>query len=1253
MLPYSSFLKYLTLLASSMMLALLFSNSSFAYNLSKTVTNDDNILLLNTLLNKKPLIEALDTYLVDDKLMIAVEPLFDSLTLRYIRETNLLRVWKDQQIIDIQLSQQGSSGNWADDGFYLYIDSNTFRQLFNVNLDYNTATLILNITTKNFRFPKQKLSTLAQQRQLEQSAVSLNTDKLKNINLLADQYRAFTIPHGSITLNSVLDRNKKTSLNYSVQTVSDLLYHSTNLTISDTNNGDLVGRLNFSRYKSLPNKRIAGLIDEYSVGDINNLSDNLTNNTQSGLGFVLSRAPELYRNRDVGTTITEIALPGWDAELYRNGVFIELKKVPSDGNLIFSDVETQYGYNRYEIKLYGPFGEEEIRTQDLILEKNALAKGEMAYNLYGFDDDQTLINNKSNEGYTLNNTGAAISYGITNNWLMGFNYVTKKDSANQQQTLITLKNSFAFPGLLFNNEISLQENAGYAQISSLSGNGVGQDTFNFIYESSDDYQSGRINSAGISRNYADFNYSGDLKLWYYTLGVSYTKVDNNKSWQVRNLLSRTIANINFTNNIYYNRSDFSTNSVASWNGSFVAAGSLTKRVRLSASIDYRPDVSQVIQNAAFTLGWNDSFNLYHNLQGVYRLKESANKWKLNYNLSWNSEQFQLQLAANYDAQSDWTVGLGVRFFLSYDYQNRKVIFSSELATASATINSYSYLDRNPNGWRDEADWDLQGVKFTGIPAWKNLTSGATGRTILPGVTPYAPFKFNAEWEYGTKSLGSNFNIYTHPGAYIDVNMPFYVTTDFSGFVFKLNYYGQQTPLSGAIVELLNSKDKLIEVTFSDIDGYYQFINIIPGNYQVRVANDYLKQSGYTGKIIGYQLNTPSTGGIIELDAINLEKLPISQKKQAESVIKIDSKTLNLEPNVWFDEADPNVGQVYSLAPAGEYSTQQKYSEPDDLPNTPITRAQLPSNPVVRAELPVQPVTRQQLSSQPIIRTQLPVQPVTRQKLPVQPIVSAKLSKQTAVKAKLEQTISTSSVQPKTRTQLPVQPIIRDRLPIQPIVRKNLPVNPLTGELLAPTLTVEIPPTKASKAIVKQLSSALVTAKSADTELFTIQLGVYSNKKSAEQLVNRLTNLPSRPYLYTEKNQQKNLFRVIYGQFNSRKQAKQFAKNNLAAGINSYVRVLPKTIKHQQPLTIANLGQGYVIQLIAGQNKFKILARAQEISGFNKIYLAEKQLNNKTWYCLITQTFIDKRSAKEILAAAGISAWVVDIKSFQNIVNIEN
>ena len=327
-------------------------------------------------------------------------------------------------------------------------------------------------------------------------------------------------------------------------------------------------------------------------------------------------------------------------------------------------------------------------------------------------------------------------------------------------------------------------------------------------------------------------------------------------------------------------------------------------------------------------------------------------------------------------------------------------------------------------------------------------------------------------------------------------MPFYVTTDFSGFVYKVNYYQEESPLTGVLIELLNNKDEVIDITASDVDGYYQFSHLTPGNYQIRITPEYLKQSGYTSKTIGYQFSTPSMGGIIELPAMLMKKLP-NQKKSAEAILSIDTNTLNNEPTVWLDSDNVNYGKVYSLTSTRNYSTQQKAFEPDSLPDTPATRADLPVKLTYREKFPTQMEIRATLPSTPISRSELPVKPVTRSRLPVQPV---------------------------TRTILPIE------------------IN----------------------------------------------------------------------------------------------------TNEQTVGIEN--------IRLDDP----GLVQPYVIQFIAGKNKANIQAHAASITNVNELFLAEKEIKGEIWYCLISNTFINKDYAQENLESLGLptnSAWLVDIAEFSNIITL--
>jgi hypothetical protein len=967
---------------------LFWSSISFSAQLHKLTIND-NFLLLDTYLDKDQVSSSIDAYSIDGKLLLAVQPLFDVLTLRNSITSKELNVWKENTLYSFELvdkAKVNADGFWIDDGYYLFIDSETLSNLFNVEISYSKSNLKLHITTSDYKFPKQQLAKLSLQRLLSRNGNKANYSDLLNEDIIEDEYRLFTLPHGSFSTNLNSDSDDNTSLNYSLQTVSDFLYHSTNITITDTNKQDLTGSVRFSRYKTKPNEMIFGAFDRYSFGDVSATGRNLTTSTRSGLGVVFSRAPETYRNRNVGITLEETAIPGWSAELYRNGQFIELKVVPADGNLIFDDVETQYGNNRYEIKLYGPFGEENIITRYYNIDSNALSAGQMAYSFYGVDHNKRIINDQSESGFSITDSGFTFDYGISDSWLLGLSAIQSTTNVNdKKQSFVTLKNAFVLPGYLFENEVSAQNEAGYSQISTLTGNAYGRDTFSVIYQSADDFKSNRINSAdsrwhNIYANYAGFLPSlGSLG---YGIGVGYNTIKDDVSiddtlgkednhWQFNQRLSKSFGGVSVTNTLYYNRYEqleFETITeedkinnarvlLENWSGNLGLGGSLTNNVRLNAGIQYKPDNDRdIIQSGNITLSWFNS-RFYHSLRGIYYLADTNNKWQLGYNMSWNNRYFSSNLSSTYNAEDEWTIGLGFNLFFGYDYHNKTMRISNDISSGSASINTYSYLDRNPNGWRDESDWDLEGVSFTGNSAWKDIKSGENGRVVVPGVSTNTPFQFNASWEYGTSTLQKDYVLYTHPGAYVDVNIPFYITTDISGFVYVTNSENEDRPLAGAILYIQNNFGEIIKEVNTDQDGFYEARSLKPGRYQVAILPEYLDKSGFTANNVGFEFTTSSKGGFVELDDIKLTLSDNNGQRKTQTLQLLRLNANNSGQQVWLDEEDPLSRQIYSLPVRSNFQAQQRYSQPNKLPVTPKLRDYSAINPVQRNELPIKPIER--------------------------------------------------------------------------------------------------------------------------------------------------------------------------------------------------------------------------------------------------------------------------------------------------------
>ncbi|MCP4321439.1 MAG: hypothetical protein GY951_18515 [Psychromonas sp.] len=1163
---------------------------------------EDDLLLLDVKLNNNYVANSIDAFPHGERTLIAIEPLFEALNVKYQLHTDQLIIWKEDNKYTLALGKRGYSNFfsqidptitntfWANDGFYLFIDKQTVASFFDVKIDINTFQLRMKITTDKFLFPLQQLETLRQQRILAAVASSKREtqEKVAPEITIADQYRLFTVPHGRVsTLFDIKkhDRNNQVS----VQLTSDLLYHSANLTLGKVNSDELSTNLKFSRYKTKPDNYILGAFDKYSFGDVTGYSNNLTTKTNSGLGVQFNRTPKNFRRRNLAITIEETAPPGWEAELFHNNRFIAVTIVPDNGTIIFEDVLTEYGNNYYQIKLYGPYGEVEVIEKYLNLTKNALSKKAIAYNLYGLDRNHRLINDQSNTEREFTDFGGTLDYGISDRWQVGLGFANTTDASDGVRQLYSMKNAFSFPGFLIENDFSFNKEFGYAQLTSATGNIFNKERFTLGYESADDYNSARINAKDSHVDIFHMGISGSISRWGYGLSGAYRSQEKNKNWSIRNNFSRSFGQIYFTHNLSY--SNYETEIVNSADpndpngtteniiltdnylqGAVNLSGTIVDRVRLSANIGYDPTISSPIpDNSTMTLQWSPTFYGVKNYftARYLPLTNSDNDWQLSYRTALNMDEYELNLGTYYNADETWNVNLGIRFFIGYDYHNNNLLFRNKTSNQSATLNAHAYLDRQANGIPDPLDYNLSGVEFIGVPDWVDIKSGESGRVILPGVTTGGEFRFDAKWQDGSKTVNNNYVIYTHPGAYVDVNMPFNLTTEISGFVQRV---GNDAPLRNVAIKL-NSKHNPTLMAKTDSDGYFEFLDLPPGDYELQVTTGYLREKGLTADIIGYHFASPKSGGFIELATLTLRRSNDDTDIAPETIVEFELTENNSEAIIWDDNKN-KLREYFTLPPKGKVAVKHSLSEADVALMTGANKAlkKTKTAPLI------------DISTEPTIATAI------NNKQGLLPSVT-----------------------------LPDEP-----LPKAP---------PLPHKEIETTTEQQTP---VNKSIIAKDS------KITEIQSYTIQLGVFSSKALANALVLKLTNLPKIPYVTQNRVNGAQLYSVLLGDFNNKTEANNFAKNNLEIEQDYYIKkIANKTIK-----------KGWVIQYYAGASSNSQEKTAQNFT-IKVLFTATKKSTKKsTLYCLISEVFDSKEAATLAKKQNNIDGWITSSAPYRNITRIK-
>lgn len=834
-------------------------------NLATIDFEQADFYLLDVTDHNARVVPSVDAYVHQGDLYLAIVPLFEGLRLKYSIIGDTLSVTYSDTVSEFEFEGvQTSNGQWFNDGSFLFVKAAVLEQLFATKITLNTNSLKMDLAGHKADFPYKTIKNQQKQRKLNNYVMG-ETEPEKNVSgaviTVKDQYRLATVPTGYASIEYQTN-NTDNSYDATFQTESDLAYHSASITLvhddEETNS-----RVLLSRYPQFTGDKILGIWDQYSVGDLWLRQSASTSGTSRGLGINFSANTTDNYTENMTTSFAKTARPGWDADIYHNGVFLETRVVPADGLMEFNNLEVYYGSNEFKIVLYGPFGEQDTLFERVDVRSNSLGRGDLSYGLSIKENDSSLLDVDLSE-FDIDAIGANISVGLLNNWQLGltvdFNDIHAPDGGSESY-LIT--NQVTLPGWFFQNNLAINTNS-IDQTSSLATSFLNNDSLTLRYNSA--WQKGDDNSQ-LDFSTIEANYNINFDSITNNINYSYDEYGDSKSESFRYLLTFFHKYLNISNAINYNRRDDIDDRFF---GSLNITTRINNDLRLVAYIPYDINGDDVFDSEFITASVLYNYrteNYNHSFSASNSSFFKDNLWSLGYNLAYNAPTHQFTLRTQYDSQDNWTVRAGITVNFGYDYFNDAMVFSSKTLRGAGSVDAHAYLDRRLNGIPDVLDYDLPGVTFTGGADWENVTTNKDGRARLFGANN-GTTALSANWESGGATLNNDYLIYSHPGSLQRVNLPFYLTTELELFVL-LTSGDQTTTLAHVPLVASNLSTGDTYALESDFDGYASFTDLLPGKYQVYVDKEYMAEKGLQAEIGGFEFSSPLKGGFVVLPNIEL------------------------------------------------------------------------------------------------------------------------------------------------------------------------------------------------------------------------------------------------------------------------------------------------------------------------------------------------------------------------------------------------
>lgn len=579
----------------------------------------------------------------------------------------------------------------------------------------------------------------------------------------------------------------------------------------------------------------------YQFGDISTVSQPLIGGGALEQGAIITNRP-LETTTETSTDLRGNAQPGWDVELYRNDIFLDIRHIDITGLYEFKDIDLLIGDNDFKFLFHGPRGEvrEEHRTIGVNPNELVRKKGYYAASIsrnsiltwqpnpptspdagtarfagtyeYGFPSFGTvnvgLRTTQENGAYrTFAQTGIASYYFNTYfNANIGYDLDTLDTSE-----ILTARHNFGQQAALLQYT---RNSRGYNTSSATAGAGL--------------LDSYRASLSGPFLNKFSF-----LNRLTYNLDSTYSNFyDDSTQTELASGLSTRLQSMILSGNASYRRHvdsggvDSETATANVTGHGFLYGGAWW--------LEARYDVLPTFRLTENTLEYDHSIG--ENLDATTQIRYTPNP-KLttaSASLNWRTGKATISPNLSVDSNHNVIAGVNMHFGLAADpYSHRYNMYNAYLS-ASGGVAARIFLDKNGDGIFNNDDELMPDVQIKALQTHRSAVSNERGIAFIPDleenrltdiIVDQATFKDSFD-----VSLFEGVSIRPHPGSVTQLDFPVVVSGEMDGqadYVDNANIRQPARNLQMTLTALDGHVEKTVTVAY---DGYWSMSMIRPGIY---------------------------------------------------------------------------------------------------------------------------------------------------------------------------------------------------------------------------------------------------------------------------------------------------------------------------------------------------------------------------------------------------------------------------------------
>ncbi|MEL6686507.1 MAG: hypothetical protein AAFP97_02680 [Pseudomonadota bacterium] len=846
--------------------------------------HEDNIRLVSFWLRDFLLIDAATAFETANGLCLQATPVFEALKLPLSIENDQLEGWVGQKSRSVDYSFHSQTGMF--DG--RAVDSNDIQATELSQGWCLSLQTLTDLTDIDFEYRENILSVVATPRTVLPLEAKLERARIREGQLgesleirpsfpkISAPYSWFSYPTADVTVD--MDTRNPSGLKPTVtfEASGDFLKSTARLRSVAGQDGGQSIRMTVGRTSETDDQ--LGLLKarHFSVGHVSTSGTPLTRRPQTGLGVVVSNSPE-YEPALFDETDLRGPLPaGWEAELYQDNRIIDFTDQPdSNGDYVFANVPLTPGYNRFTVRLFGPYGEEKEEVFARFVGQNQRSDGEWRYTVSVVQPDklqlraapksipvfgQENIEMEQTEVEAKPRISATIEHGLTKRLSVRVDGEVESDGVKAVAASLQGAFNHVHGGVRIASDGSGRpavEVYSQAQLSEKSSMSVRLTDFGDLQSDYSGYGQGRVIRKAQLRFDTRLGRSLGFLPLRSQLNVEETE-SGEKSLSLSNIASSNFRGVNWNHNAVYTASGGSS----ALEGGLILSRSLggTRfRAGLGYSVRDKFSLNGLSMSAQRNV-WKDT-----RLQVSSAYDMTSKSFGGEAALTKFFDKFTISTRGGLSQNGDWYGGLNLAFALYKPEDDWRYHIAQPGLSRMGSIRFLSYADADIDGEFDADETAVSGLKFIIDNSLRSNLSDENGINLISGIETNKAITVEPQLSsiddpfLVPADLGYELSV--RPGQLMTVYVPLRPTGDIDGTV-VLKRGEHLTPLASVTVEFVSGSGVVIKQVKTEYDGYFYADSLPIGAVSVRIANESLELIKARSETISVQLthDQPSMSG---------------------------------------------------------------------------------------------------------------------------------------------------------------------------------------------------------------------------------------------------------------------------------------------------------------------------------------------------------------------------------------------------------